>query len=218
MANRFSFISEARLRIRRLRVELGADLREARVAAGLRQIDMARALRWSKSKVGRVERGEAATVSLEDIAAHAAAVGLRLSAQLFAVGSRLRDGRQAGMITNYLAWIAPGSWSARTEVPVGDPRDRRAIDLVVSGRGVRVAHEFVSRMRDAQAQSRPLIQKAQAAGIDRLILVIAGTRANRRAVDEAGAALRAAFPLSGRRILDALRHGRDPGGNGIVFL
>jgi transcriptional regulator with XRE-family HTH domain len=218
MANRLSFLTDARMRLRRIRAELGAELREARIGRGLRQIDAARALRWSPSKISRVERGLAPTVSLEDIGSLAAAVGLRLSTQLFPVGSRLRDARQAKMINAYQALVAKGVWAPTTEVPVGDARDLRAIDLVLTRGDIRIAHEFISRMRDAQAQSRPLLVKAQAIGACRLILVIAATHANRRAVSEAGAAIRASFPLGTRAILDALRAGRDPGANGIVLI
>ena len=122
------------------------------------------------------------------------------------------------MINAYQALMAEGVWAPATEVPVGDARDLRAIDLVLTRGDIRIAHEFISRMRDAQAQSRPLLVKAQAIGARRLILVIAATHANRRAVSEAGAAIRASFPLGTRAILDALRAGRDPGANGIVLI
>ncbi|HEX2142424.1 MAG TPA: helix-turn-helix transcriptional regulator [Candidatus Limnocylindria bacterium] len=218
MASRVSWVSEERLRARRVRVEIGHEIRNARLAKGLRQLDVARAANFSRSKMGRIERGESRKVTHEDLVLLAAAVGLRLSIQLYPAVSRLRDGRQAGMITRYLGLIGDGGWAANTEVPVGRRGDLRAIDLVLRRDGIRIAHEFVSALRDAQAQSRPLQLKAVDAGIQRLILVIAATHANRQAVAEAGAALRASFPLGTREVLAALRSGRDPGANGIVFL
>ena len=218
MANRLTRVDEARLIARRLVAEQGADLREARVAAGLRQADVGRALRRSPSSIGRLERNTARRVTVEDLATHAAAVGLRLSLQLYPGTGRLRDARQLQMINRYREIVAPGGWAIALEVPVGPPPDLRAFDLVLSRPPIRVAHEFLSRLRDVQAQIRPLMRKQRDSGIQRIILVIAGSHANRRAVAEAGSVLREAFPLATRTILAALRSGRDPGGNGIVVI
>jgi hypothetical protein len=54
--------------------------------------------------------------------------------------------------------------------------------------------------------------------VDRLVMLLLASKANREAVREGGVILRDQFPLGTRRILEALRSGRDPGGNGIVFL
>jgi hypothetical protein len=51
----------------------------------------------------------------------------------------------------------------------------------------------------------------------RAILLLRYTRHNRRIVAESPE-LRRAFPLGSRQILTALRAGRDPGGDGILFL
>lgn len=218
MANRLTRVDEARLVARRLLAEHGSDLREARVAAGLRQSDIARSLHTSASAVGRVERNRARRVAVEDLAAHAAAVGLKLGTHLYPAGGRLRDARQLEMINRYRAIIAPGGWIARLEAPIGARGDLRAFDLVLSRPPVHVPHEFVSRLRDVQAQIRPIIRKQHDSGMNRLILVVAGTSANRRAVAEAGPVLRDSFPLGSRSVLAALRAGRDPGANGLVLL
>ncbi|HET6381127.1 MAG TPA: helix-turn-helix domain-containing protein [candidate division Zixibacteria bacterium] len=63
MSNRTSRASEGRLRIRRHLLELPDDLREARLRLGLRQRDLARAARWSQSRVARLEAGRLAKVS-----------------------------------------------------------------------------------------------------------------------------------------------------------
>jgi len=218
VANRLTRVDEARLTARRLVAEHGFDLREARLAAGLRQSDVARALRVSASAIGRVERDRAPRVAIEDLAAHAAAVGLKLSTRLYPAAGRLRDARQLGMISHYRSIVERGGWRTNLEVPVGPSHDLRAFDMVLSRASVRVAHEFVSRLRDVQAQIRPLVRKQHDSGVGRLVLVVAGTTANRRAVAEAGAALRASFPLGSRTVLAALRSGRDPGANGLVLL
>ena len=218
MANRIARVGDARIAARRRTVDLARDLREARFAAGLRQGDIARALGLSASQIGRVERGEQRRLPMEDVAAYAAAVGMRLSVSLYPAGGRLRDGRQLKMIEEYRRLIEPGSWHVKIESPVGPAGDLRAFDLLLSSGRLSVAHEFVSRMRDVQAQIRPLMLKQRDAGVDRLVLVVAATHGNRRAVAEAGPALHESFPLGTRAVLAALRAGRDPGGNGLVFI
>jgi len=218
VANRLTRVDEARLAIRRRVAEHCHDLREARIGAGLRQSDVARALNVSASTIGRIERGVARRLAIDDLAAHAAVVGLRLSTQLYPAPGRLRDTRQLQMINRYRSVVAPGGWAMALEAPVGTHPDPRAFDLVLTRASVRIAHEFLSRIRDVQAQIRPLLRKQHDAGVACLILVVAGTHANRRAIGEAGLALREAFPLQSRSVLSALRAGRDPGRNGLVFL
>ena len=218
MANRIARVGEARIAARRRTVDVARDLREARLAAGLGQADIGQALGLSASQVGRVERGEQHRLPVEDIAAYAAAVGLRLSFGLYPTGGRLRDARQVQMIDTYRRLIEPGRWHLRIESPVGPPGDLRAFDLLASHGRLFVAHEFISRMRDAQAQIRPLMLKQRDARVDRLVLVVGATHGNRRAVAEAGTALRESFPLGTRAVLAALRAGRDPGNNGLVFI
>jgi hypothetical protein len=71
---------------------------------------------------------------------------------------------------------------------------------------------------DAQALARRTTLKSRDSGIDRVILVLADTRANRRAVAAADPVLRPVFPLDSSMVLTALRNGRLPSLGGIVFL
>jgi len=218
VANRIRVIEQAQRRARRQRDELGSELREARLTNGLRQCDVARALGWSHTRVGRIERAESRRAPLEDLAEFAGCVGLALSTRLYPSAGRLRDAAQLSMINRFRELVVSGGWHVTLEAPVGGAGDQRAFDLLLTRGGVAVALEFISRLRDVQAQVRRLTLKQAAAHEARLILVIAGTHANRRAVVEAGGALRDGFPLTSRAILEALRQGRDPGGNGIVFV
>jgi len=218
MANRITRVDEARLAMRRLVMAQGVDLREARLASGLRQVDVARAVGASASGIGRVERGETRRLAVLDLAAHAAAVGLKLSMSLYPAGGRLRDARQLEMINRYRRRVAPGGWSAVLEAPAGGAGDLRAFDLVLSRGQIKIGHEFISRLRDVQAQIRPIQLKQRDSGISRVVLVLAATNANRRAADEAGQALLDAFPLPTKSVVRALVRGNDPGANGIVWL
>jgi hypothetical protein len=59
--------------------------------------------------------------------------------------------------------------------------------------------------------------KVRDGGADGVILVIANTRRNRRAIAAAPGAFRD-FDRDARRVLADLRAGRDPGGSSILFL
>jgi len=78
--------------------------------------------------------------------------------------------------------------------------------------------EVMTRLADVQAQVRAARRKQRDLGAERLILVIGGTTANRRALTDAGAVLRDAFELDTRTTLQALAAGIDPGADGIVLL
>ena len=78
--------------------------------------------------------------------------------------------------------------------------------------------EAFTRLADAQAQFRALLIKARDMGLDRIVIVVADTHANRAALTVAADVVAANFPISTRSTLAALRAGRDPGANGIAFI
>lgn len=209
-------IDEAIRRADAQRRKLGEELRDARLAAGLSQSAVARVLHCAASTVSRIERGRVRGVALESLMCHAATVGLVLRSDLLPLGAPLRDAGQLRVLNRLEPHVrAPFRWAL--ELPVA-PNDLRAFDAAALKPGCRIGLDVWSRVRDVQAQARASLRKQLDAGVDRLILVFADTAANRRAVREAGAALRRAFPLSSRQILAALRAGEDPGANGIVFV
>ena len=167
-----------------------------------------------------MERGELPGIGAAQLAAAGALVGLQLSVRFYPAAGRLRDGAQVRLSEAFQLAIAGGGWNVRLEAPVGGAGDGRAFDIVLSDptRGIRIAVELFSRVRDLQAQWRPVARKLQDAGISRAVLVLLASHANREAVREAGAVLRNQLPLNTRQILHALGHGRDPGANGLVFL
>jgi transcriptional regulator with XRE-family HTH domain len=61
------FIGRAGVLARRMRAEVGEEIRRARVAAGLSQTAAGAAVGMSRSKVGRIERGVQDSVALEDL-------------------------------------------------------------------------------------------------------------------------------------------------------
>ena len=71
---------------------------------------------------------------------------------------------------------------------------------------------------DGQALQRRLATKMRDAGVERLVLLVADTRANRAALMGAGAGFQQMFPLPARAVLSALRDASEPAGSGIVIL
>jgi transcriptional regulator with XRE-family HTH domain len=217
MPPRLRALHEAERRIRRSIREDGAELREARISAGLRQADVARALDWSASKVGRIERGEDEHIGVVDLARIASVVGRQLWIRIYPAAGALRDAPQLALESRFLDKIESGHWHVILESDMGLVGDLRAFDVELRGT-VRIGTEFMTRLRNVQAQVRPIVQKQRDSGVERLLLVFKDTHANRRAVREAGPALWDAFPMRGRPLLAALREGRDPGANGMLFL
>jgi transcriptional regulator with XRE-family HTH domain len=217
MPIRIRALDEAVRRSRREVIELGEQLMTARRSCGMSQAEVARAVGWSASKVRRIERGQRASVTNVELGCFASVVGLTYSGRLFVGASRLRDAAQMKTIASYRTFAARCGWSCRIEEPLPISGDLRAFDLVLRASRIAVAHEFISRMRDAQGQVRPLLVKQRDAGVGSLVLVVRDTAENRRAVREARDVLNDLFPLSSREVLIAIRHCREPGGNGIVF-
>jgi transcriptional regulator with XRE-family HTH domain len=217
MPVRIRALDEAKRLARAAVAELGQELANARRAAGASQKTLARSLGWSQSRVSRIEGGSRTSVTIEEVACFASVVGLRFSPRLFVGGPRLRDATQLRTIDSYRAFVTACGWSCRIEEPLSITGDPRAFDLMIRRESVRVAHEFISRLRDTQGQLRPILAKQRDAGVGTLVLVMRDTVESRRAVAEAGAPLEDLFPLGPRMVLGAIREGRDPGSNGIVF-
>jgi hypothetical protein len=121
------------------------------------------------------------------------------------------------LISAFSVRLGPGI-RVRTEVPIGDARDQRAWDQTVSDAVDTVAVEHETRLTDAQALARRVTLKSRDSGIERVLLVLADTKANRTAVAGAREILRPLFPLDAADVLAALSGGRLPRAGGIVFI
>lgn len=217
MPNRASRIDEALITGRRLQVELGAELRNARLARGLRLTDVARALRSSRFHVSRTERGLLANIGLADAAHHGAAVGLHLRARFYPAGGGLRDAAQLDLLRRFRARIGD-RWTWQLEAPIPISGDLRAFDALLTRGQTTIAVEAITRLRDAQAQLREATRKQRDGGATRLVILLRATEHNRSALASAADVLATGFPLGTRATLAALTAGQDPGDNGIVLL
>lgn len=197
--------------------EVGRDLRDARLGRGLTLVDVARAVGVSASTILRIEQGRAPGVKLANLARQAAAVGMRLRVRAYPEGPPIRDAGQVALIRDFRARVP--SLRLRLEVPVTPiPTDLRAFDAMARVAGTACALEFFTRFHDAQAQLRGVLKKQADAGVPRLIVVVRGSHANRRAVAAVADLLTDTLPLGTRAVLRALGEGRDPGANGLIFI
>jgi transcriptional regulator with XRE-family HTH domain len=217
VANRISKLAEANSRARRLMADLGSELREARIARGLRLMDVARASSTSVSHISRVERALTTDLSVLHLAGHAAVVGLKLHARLYPAGGGLRDSAQLDLLRRLRARIGD-RWSWTLEAPLSIPGDLRAFDALLARPEATIAVEAITRLRDAQAQLRVAALKQRDGQVPRLVVLIRATDHNRAALASAADVLATSFPLGTRAILKCLSEGTDPGDNGIVLL
>ncbi len=147
MGSRERAIDRGRRRGRYLRIELGRELRESRIAAGLSQAAVARAAGVDPGTVGKIERADVVGVSVQRLAELFAAVGHELGARAYPFGPPLRDAAHVALLQRAGRRIGD-DWRWRVEVPVGQPGDPRAWDAVLESRAARVALEAETRLRD----------------------------------------------------------------------
>jgi transcriptional regulator with XRE-family HTH domain len=195
---------------------IGAELREARVAAGLSQGFVAEAAGSSRAEISRIERAGTPMVPVRRLAAVAAVVGLDLSVRLYPAGLPLRDQAQLALLARFRR-LLPRDIVWRSEEPLPIPGDPRAWDACVSGPAWTAYVDAETRLRDIQALQRRTALKQRDTGTARAILLVADTRANRSILASLAAPL---IPdaVPGKALLEALVAGQDPGGSGVILL
>ncbi|OGO57857.1 MAG: hypothetical protein A2Z32_07125 [Chloroflexi bacterium RBG_16_69_14] len=195
---------------------VGAEFLVGRLAAGLSQRALGHMVGVSHTMIGRIERGETPSLSIELAAKIAAVLGLELSVGLHPAGPPVRDRAHLALIERMHSRVSPAiRWRTEVAIPIaGDPR---SADVVITGTGFGVLVEAETRLFDVQALERRIGAKQRDLGLERVVLLLADTATNRRAVARIPELARR-FPVSARACLHALALGRDPGGDAIVFL
>lgn len=195
-----------------------SEIRSTRVALGLSQDALGASVGLSGSQVGRFERGELEDISLEQLCRLSASVGLVPSLRLYPDGDPIRDVAQVRLLGRLRARLPPGTdW--RTEVPLHGRADPRAWDAIVRSPECVDGFEAETRLGDLQATERRIrLKHRDDATVGHVFLVVAATRANRRALSLGRDALRGHFPLDTREALASLARGRCPGANGLLVL
>jgi transcriptional regulator with XRE-family HTH domain len=217
MPPRSRHADDARRLWARIAIQIGDQFRTARLVRGLTLRKVAVAIDSSASEVSRRELGTSRRLTGEKLAVHAAAVGLKVSVNLWPVGGGVRDAAQARYIAAFVARVGR-PWRVVLEAPIPIAGDLRAVDVLLIRREVRVAVEVITRLADLQAQVRGAQLKARDIGATRLIIVVAATHANRRALEAVRASLVEAFDLDTRRVMADLARGADPARDAIVVL
>jgi transcriptional regulator with XRE-family HTH domain len=203
---------------RRVVARTTSDLRDARLAAGLSLAEAARVAGISAAQLGRLERGEIAMPTLEQIWRAWSPYGFRPSLRTFAIGSPVRDRAQLALFTRFQPCLGD-PLRLRREIPLPIAGDARAWDAMIDGGSEPAFVEGESHMRDAQAFERRLRLKMRDDPRARIVLLVA-TRSdhNRRVLAEHREALRDLLPLDGAVILRHLRAGRVPPASGMVLI
>ena len=193
------------------------EFHEARLGAGVTQRRIGDAIDRSDAWVSWTESGANESLSMVDASRMLACVGLDLSVRTYPAGKGIRDAAQLALIASLKSRVRAG-WDWRTEVPLPLPGDPRAWDVVLRGPTVAIGVEAESRLRDIQALDRRVMLKLRDGELDRVVILVAATRTNRTVIREIADSIRSNYPVPSRQALDALVHGRDPGGNAIVVL
>ncbi len=196
---------------------VGRELRLARRQNALSQADVATVAGQSRSKVGRVERGEAPGLAATDAVAMLGAVGLDLYLRTAPGGDASRDAGHTALLARFRSRLHPTlGWSM--EVPLPIPGDRRAWDGLIRGNGWLVGVEAEMRPADRQVLERKIALKARDGGVDHVILLLARSPGNERFIRENAAELQTRFPVRDRETLAALTSGREPTGDTLLVL
>jgi transcriptional regulator with XRE-family HTH domain len=195
----------------------GEELRELRLGRGLSLRAVAARLPMSESKLGRWERGQPPHPTLHDAALVARLLGHDLVLKLYPAGGTLRDEAHVRLVHRFVA-LLPADVPRRLEAPVGGSGDLRGWDVLLRLGPAVIGVAVETRLRDVQELLRREQAKLRDSAATRLLVVLLDSAHNRRAVRLAGALLRTELPLDGRKVRASLRLGRDPGGNGLLFL
>jgi transcriptional regulator with XRE-family HTH domain len=196
---------------------IGTELRIARNSAGLSQASVSRAAGVSRAEVSRIERGVAPWLNIVEAAELCAVVGLDLWMRTYAGGDPLRDAGHVALLRRFLDRVG-GSLRVRTEVALPRVGDPRAWDATISDRADTIGVEAESRLRDAQAFERRVALKRRDGGIERVVIVVADTRANRSALRAVRPTWRADYPLDTDEIMRAFGAGSLPPAGGVSLV
>ena len=192
---------------------VGEEYRDKRVAIGLSQAEVARAIGVSRSTYTRMEAGHALSLSIVRASQAAAVLGLDLAVRTYPGASPLRDVASIERLARFLRHVS-NPLSCRTEVPLPQrpnaQLEQRAWDALITGRGKRTAVELEMRLRDAQALERRIEQKRRDDPVDSFVLLIADTRGNRAVLSENPQLFSGLARLTVRAVTRMLEAGRHP--------
>jgi hypothetical protein len=195
---------------------IAKELRTARCTSGVSQGAVGALAKVSHATEARYESGTYQGVTIVGAAELLAVVGLGMKVSTYPLGDPPRDREHALLGSAFLGHVAaPLTW--RTEVPLPNAGDARGWDATITGAGRRTGIEFERVLGDVQAQGRRIALKRRDGGVDFLLVVVADTPANRRALRQWHTFLSELPRLNTREVLEALEAGRHPGDGVVLF-
>jgi transcriptional regulator with XRE-family HTH domain len=206
-------------RCARARVMLGEEYRHNRLRLGLSQQQVADAARIDRADYSRIESGKLPNLSFPVAYGIGAVLGMDVSVRAFPGAQSIRDAGQAKRLQKLIGCVGR-PLTYRTEVVLrrsGDSADLRSWDLMLFGHGARTGVEMEVRLYDLQAQLRRWRLKWRDDPVDRFLLVVADTRANRRVLAEFADLLGDLPRLRTSTVLATLGRGEHPP-TGIILI
>ena len=195
---------------------IGRSVRAIRVRLGLRQLDVARRAKVSRTFVSKVERGLARSSDLGRTESLCRALGAELDVRVRWHGEgldRLFDEGHAAIVDRLVAILRAGGWDVALEVTFNDYGDRGSIDVFAWHPPTRslLVVEVKSVVPDAQGTLAPLDRKMRVApklarardwdpGTVSRLLVVGDTTTNRTRVRRFADLFDAALPIRGRNV------------------
>jgi transcriptional regulator with XRE-family HTH domain len=212
---------------------IALEFRALRVKQALRQDDLARAAKLSRSKISRLERGLIDAMTIGDVDRAARALGAVLDIRVRWHGEqldRLLDEGHARLVELVVTLLRASGWEVAVEVSYSIWGERGSIDVFAFHRlsGIVLVVEVKSIVPDSQATLHGMDRKVRLAReiaeergwacrhVAR-ILVIGDSATSRRRVERLTATYNVAFPLRG---VNVRRWLRAPVGSisGLLFL
>jgi transcriptional regulator with XRE-family HTH domain len=218
MPTRQSLLDLAKADVRRIIAKIAGEILPARLALGLSQRTVAKAAGISRTRLGRLERGQLLTPTIDLVCAVARVLGLEASLRLFPVGLPVRDAAHLALLARFQALLGAVLRMLR-EVPLPISGDPRAWDAAITDDLAMAFTEAETHLGDMQAMERRIQLKLRDDPRSAVvILVVARTRHNLQVLQQHRESLRATFPLDGATIARHLRAGRIPPASGIIVL
>jgi transcriptional regulator with XRE-family HTH domain len=199
---------------------VGGNIRQARHTAGMTRASASVRAGLARSTWERIEQGTP-TVTLAALIAAADAVGLDFVCNTYPGREPgLRDSGQFA-IAHWFAGQAHSGWQTTLEEMAGDHGE--AIDMVLWGPSEIIAIEIERHLLDWQAQLRRWRLKcewlaARHSRPVRLVIAVADTTANRRALEPFLSTVHQVLPAGTRAVLAAVRSGDPLGTDGLCWV
>jgi len=212
----------------------GRAIRALRFRRGWRQVDLASEAGVSRTQVGRIERGESGTMTVDALARVAGALGARAELRLLWHGEgldRLLDEAHARLVEWVVRRLQALGWVVGVEVSFSQNGERGSIDVLAfhPERRALLVIEVKSVTPDMQAMLGGLDRKARVGpaiarerGWDPVTvaraLVVGDTRTNRRRLEAHDATIRAVLPAGTREITRWVTDPVGPAPAGVWFV